>query len=71
MLETKPQRGMNQSVEVAFTIVPDTVAQDEIVHSTADVDRIDLNVPLVLQDRGDRRAGHVEKLRPAHELAGF
>jgi hypothetical protein len=56
--------------EVAFTVTANAVAQNEIVHAPADVDRIDLDVAMVGEGRRDVGRGFVEKQRPTQKLPG-
>jgi len=56
--------------EVAFAIVGHAVAQDQVVHATADIDRIDLQETVVFKCSGDIRSGLIEKQGPLHKPAG-
>jgi hypothetical protein len=53
--------------QVAHAVTGDAVAQDEVVHAPADIDRIDLHVPVVAERRVDPGRGRIKQQRPAHE----
>ncbi len=56
--------------EVTFAVVAHAVAEDEVVHPAADVQRIDLDVSVMGEGGGDIRCGRVEQQRAALEAAG-
>src|SRR4051812_16315993 len=56
--------------EVTFAVAADAIAQDEVVHATAHVDRVDLDVPVVRQGGGQVRRGLIQQQRAPHEAAG-
>jgi hypothetical protein len=45
--------------EIAFAVTGDTVAQDEVVHAPANVDRVDLHITVVGEGGGDAGSGFV------------
>lgn len=57
-------------MQCALAVVRDTVAQNEVVHAAADVDRVDLHVAVMGEGGGDVRRGGVEQQRAAHEATG-
>jgi hypothetical protein len=58
---------MEVTHEVALAIAHDAVPQDMVVHAAADVDGIDLDVPVVREGGADVRNGGVEQQRAAME----
>ena len=56
--------------EIAFAIAGDAVAQDQVVHASADVDRVNLNVALVGERGGKIGRGRREQKRAADKRAG-
>jgi hypothetical protein len=53
--------------EIALAIAGDAVAQNEIVHAAADIDRIDLHTAEVTQRGGEVGQGRIEMLHPAEK----
>ena len=47
--------------EFAFAVARHTVAENVIVHASADVDRVNLHVPVMRENRGDVGDGLVEE----------
>lgn len=77
MLERRTRGGgenriiaMQVAHEVAFTVAGHAVAQDEIVHAAADVDRIDLHIAEMRDHAGDGAGGRIDQRGPAQEAAG-
>jgi hypothetical protein len=56
--------------EVALAVARHAVAEDEVVHAAAHVDRVDLHVGVVREGGGDVGRGGVEEHRAAVEAAG-
>jgi hypothetical protein len=56
--------------EVTFAVGGHAVAQDEVVHAAADIDRIDLDVAVVGEGRADVGAGFIHHKRPTLETSG-
>jgi hypothetical protein len=56
--------------QFAFAIAVDAIAEDEVVHPAADIDRVDLNVTQVSQGGRHIRRRGVEEQGPAEETAG-
>jgi len=56
--------------EIALAITSDAIAQDQIVHASADVDRINLHVAVVGESRGQIGRGRREQERAADKRAG-
>ncbi|MEY3773801.1 MAG: hypothetical protein RLZZ129_581 [Verrucomicrobiota bacterium] len=56
--------------EVALAVAGDAVAEDEVVHAAADVDRINLHEAVVREGGGDIGGRGIQQQRPAHEAAG-
>ncbi len=56
--------------QVALAVIADAVAQDEIVHATADIDGVDLHVAHVSEGGGDVGDGRVEEDGVTGEAAG-
>jgi hypothetical protein len=56
--------------EIAFTIPRDAIAQDQVLHASADVDRVDLDPRQVVQRRSDGWARSVEQDGATMEPAG-
>jgi hypothetical protein len=55
--------------QITFAVTGDAIAKDKIVHPTADINRIDLNVA-VMDERGANFANwFVEEQRAPHEAA--
>ena len=63
-------RPVDISQQVALAVTRDPVAQDEIMHAPADVDRVDLHVAVVGEGGAHVGHGSVEQQRPAHKTAG-
>jgi hypothetical protein len=60
---------MEMAHEIPFAIIADAIPQDEIMHATADVDRIDLNVAVVGESVPDVGDWFVEQQRSTHKAA--
>ena len=60
---------MDMAPEITFAIAADAYPQDQIVHATADIDRIDLNVAVVREGVCDVGDGFVEQQRSAKEAS--
>ena len=61
---------VNVAHQIAFAIICHAVAQDQVVHATADIDRIDLHETVMIKRGGDIRSGLIEKQGPLHKPAG-
>ena len=61
---------VNVAHQIAFAIVGHAVAQDQIVHAPADIDRVDLHESVVIKRGGDIGSGLIEKQGPLHKPAG-
>jgi len=62
---------MQVAQQVALAISSHAIAQDEIVHPSANVDRIDLNKPAMRQCGGDIGRGGIEEQSTAMKAAGI
>lgn len=70
VLEAGASGGVHERVQAALAVVPDTVAEDEVVHAPGDIDRVDLDVVVVGEGGGDAGCWRVEQQGAAHEPAG-
>ncbi len=61
---------MNMAVQVAFAIVGYAVAEDEIMHPTANIDGVDLNAAVIGKGSGYIRRRCIEQHRAPHEASG-
>src|SRR5688500_7479374 len=76
MFETEPvawtQRvllAVQEAHEVAFTIAENSIAQNQVVHRPADIERINLHVAVMVECGGDRRMRGLERVRASEEQA--
>lgn len=63
-------RGLEVTRQISLTIPGDTVAQDVILHSTTNVDGVDLYEPQMIQRFPDLRETGIKTRGKAHEAAG-
>src|SRR5687767_10707883 len=77
MLEAPPFRGgqrlsvpMEVAHEIALTIGRDAVPEDEVVHAPANVERVDLHIPMAGERRRYIGVRGCEAERPAEKAAG-
>ena len=65
------RRAVKKTSEIAFPIICHAVAQNQIVHPATDVDRVDLHIPMMRQDRGKCCYWCVQEHCAAMESPGF
>ena len=61
---------MEKAHEIAFAVACDAVAQDQVVHASADVDRVDLHVAVVGEGGGEIGCRRREQQGPTDETTG-
>ncbi|MEJ1972301.1 MAG: hypothetical protein WDM96_07510 [Lacunisphaera sp.] len=61
---------MQVAHQVAFAVVADAIAQDQIMHPAADVDRVDLDIAVMGEGGGEIGRRLVQQQGAPHEATG-
>ena len=61
---------MQMTHQVTLPVAGHAVAQDEVVHASADIDRVDLDIAVVAEGGAEAGGRGVQQQGAAHEAAG-
>ena len=70
MFEAGTGSGVDVRVQITLAVAGDAIAQDQVVHPAADIERVDLHVAEVGEGRRHVGPRRVEQERPTEKSAG-